>query len=162
MHIRSSIVSSDHKDIRKSKLPWKQRNSIDKLKMIRPSDEGTADVEEHSSSLSSFFAVIFKVYCADHTYTTMKMRVDTPASRIIRVAADKLGLRSDQPEDLKLCEVRSSGGQFHQKETKMAHGLISLCRKDHLQGKRCERVVWIDAQRSTVPRARRSPRRSGT
>lgn len=56
--------------------------------------------------------VIFKVYCADHTYTTMKMRVDTPASRIIRVAADKLGLRSDQPDDLKLCEVKSTGGLF--------------------------------------------------
>jgi hypothetical protein len=40
----------------------------------------------------------------------MKMRVDTPASRIIRVAADKLGLRSDQPDDLKLCEVKSTGG----------------------------------------------------
>jgi Rap guanine nucleotide exchange factor 4 len=58
------------------------------------------------------FKVIFKVYCADHTYTTMKMRVDTPASRIIRVAADKLGLRSDQPDDLKLCEVKSTGGLF--------------------------------------------------
>jgi hypothetical protein len=40
----------------------------------------------------------------------MKMRVDTPASRIIRMAADKLGLRSDQPDDLKLCEVKSTGG----------------------------------------------------
>ncbi len=59
--------------------------------------------------------VIFKVYCADHTYTTMKMRVDTPASRIIRLAADKLGLRSDQPDDLKLCEVKSTGGLFKMK-----------------------------------------------
>lgn len=42
----------------------------------------------------------------------MKMRVDTTASRIIRVAADKLGLRSDQPDDLKLCEVKSTGGLF--------------------------------------------------
>lgn len=54
--------------------------------------------------------VIFKVYCADHTYTTLRMRVDTPASRIIRLAADKLGLRCDQPDDLKLCEVKSTGG----------------------------------------------------
>ena len=54
--------------------------------------------------------MIFKVYCADHTYTTMKMRVDIAASRIIRLAADKLGLRSDQPDDLKLCEVKSTGG----------------------------------------------------
>ena len=40
----------------------------------------------------------------------MKARVDTPASKIIRIAADKLGLRSDQPDDLKLCEVKSTGG----------------------------------------------------
>jgi Rap guanine nucleotide exchange factor 4 len=59
-----------------------------------------------------FGIVIFKVYCADHTYTTMKTRVDTPASRIIKVAADKLGLRCDQPDDLKLCEVKSTGGLF--------------------------------------------------
>ncbi len=45
----------------------------------------------------------------------MKMRVDTPASRIIRLAADKLGLRCDQPEDLKLCEVKSTGGLFKRK-----------------------------------------------
>ena len=40
----------------------------------------------------------------------MKMRIDTPASKIIRTAADKLGLRSDQPNDLKLCEIKSTGG----------------------------------------------------
>lgn len=34
------INFSEHKETRKSKLPWKQRNSIDKPKMIRPSDEG--------------------------------------------------------------------------------------------------------------------------
>jgi len=42
----------------------------------------------------------------------MKTRVDTPAGKIIRVSADKLGLRSDQPDDLRLCEVKSSGGFF--------------------------------------------------
>jgi hypothetical protein len=31
--------SRENKEIRKSKLPWKQRNSIDKPKMIRASDE---------------------------------------------------------------------------------------------------------------------------
>ena len=30
----------EHKETWKSRLPWKQRNSIDKPKMIRPSDEG--------------------------------------------------------------------------------------------------------------------------
>ena len=35
----------EHREIRKSKLPWKQRNSIDKLKMIRPSEEGNEEDE---------------------------------------------------------------------------------------------------------------------
>jgi len=43
------------------------------------------------------------------------MRVDTPALKIIRLAADKLGLRTDQPDDLKLCEVKSTGGLFKDK-----------------------------------------------
>jgi Rap guanine nucleotide exchange factor 4 len=68
------------------------------------------DLKELNSNLTFFQIVIFKVYCADHTYTTMKMRVDTPATKIIRIAADKLGLRCDQPDDLKLCEVKSTGG----------------------------------------------------
>ena len=42
----------------------------------------------------------------------MKMTVDTPASTIIRLAADKLGLRSEQLDILKLCEVKSTGGLF--------------------------------------------------
>ncbi len=73
-------------------------------------------IEQNFTKKSNFFVlfriVIFKVYCADHTYTTMKMRVDTPASKIIRVAADKLSLRCDQPNDLKLCEVKSTGGLY--------------------------------------------------
>lgn len=105
----SSRISSEPRDIRKSKLPWKQRNSIDKSKMIRAVDESKRNITRNViCNFSS--VVIFKVYCADHTYTTMKMRVDTPASKIIRVAADKLGLRFDQPDDLKLCEVKSTGG----------------------------------------------------
>ncbi|CAF0731178.1 unnamed protein product [Rotaria sordida] len=119
-----SIMESDSepKETRKSKLPWKQRNSIDKPKMIRPSDE-----------------VICKVYCADHTYTTMKMRVDTPASRIIRLAADKLGLRCDQPDDLKLCEVKSTGERLLYKESDLSisyglslNGRLFLAPGDHL------------------------------
>ncbi|CAF1204041.1 unnamed protein product [Adineta steineri] len=119
-----AIIENDteHKEIRKSKLPWKQRNSIDKPKMIRPSND-----------------VIFKVYCADHTYTTMKMRIDTPASKIIKVAADKLGLRCDQPDDLKLCEVKSTGERTIYKESDLSisyglslNGRLFLAPADHL------------------------------
>ena len=96
----------------------------------------------------------------------MKMRVDTPASRIIRLAADKLGLRSDQPDDLKLCEVKSTGGLSKQKfssnnfhfiserliykesDLSISHGLslngrLFLAPGDHLDALVCkqERVV---------------------
>ncbi|CAF0947101.1 unnamed protein product [Rotaria sordida] len=115
-----SIIENDteYKDIHLRKLPWKQRNNIDKPNIIRQSDE---------------------VYCADHTYTTMKMRVDTPAAKIIRVAADKLGLRSDQPDDLKLCEVKSTGERILYKETDLSisyglslNGRLFLAPSDHL------------------------------
>lgn len=53
---------------------------------------------------------IFKVYCADHTYTTLKMSMDTPASKIIALGAEKLGLKNDNT--LALCEVKSNGGIF--------------------------------------------------
>ncbi|CAF4081259.1 unnamed protein product [Rotaria sordida] len=67
------------------------------------------------------------------------MRVDTPAAKIIRVAADKLGLRSDQPDDLKLCEVKSTGERILYKETDLSisyglslNGRLFLAPSDHL------------------------------
>ena len=54
------------------------------------------------------FKDVFKVYCADHTYTTLKLRMDVPASRIAKLAAEKLGLKVTN--NLTLCEVRSNGG----------------------------------------------------
>lgn len=56
----------------------------------------------------------------------MKMRVDTPALKIIRLAADKLGLRTDQPDDLKLCEVKSTGGLFKDKKQYSNTNIISF------------------------------------
>ncbi len=56
-----------------------------------------------------YFLDIYKVYCADHTYTTLKLMMDTPVEQIVRHAADKLSIRSD---DLVLCEVKSSGGNL--------------------------------------------------
>jgi hypothetical protein len=61
----------------------------------------------------------------------MKTRVDTPASKIIRVAADKLGLRSDQPDDLKLCEVKSTGGS---KKSTISLKRLSPFRTNNIQG----------------------------
>lgn len=57
----------------------------------------------------SEFSDIFKVYCADHTYTTLKLRMDTQATKITNLAAEKLGLKSTN--GIVLCEVRSNGGK---------------------------------------------------
>ncbi|CAC5379061.1 RAPGEF4 [Mytilus coruscus] len=48
---------------------------------------------------------IFKVYCADHTYSTLRDTMDCSVQQIVEQARDKLCLG----EDLVLCEVKSSG-----------------------------------------------------
>ncbi|CAG2191617.1 EPAC2 [Mytilus edulis] len=48
---------------------------------------------------------IFKVYCADHTYSTLRDTMDCSVLQIVEQARDKLCLG----EDLVLCEVKSSG-----------------------------------------------------
>jgi len=54
----------------------------------------------------SLLPVIFRVYCADHTYCTLRFPLNTPADSLKHVAADKLGLKHD---DLVLVELKSSG-----------------------------------------------------
>ena len=55
-----------------------------------------------------FYALdVFKIYCADHTYTTLKLPMDTKVKAIIKAAQFKLGIHD---KDLILCEVTSSGG----------------------------------------------------
>ena len=51
---------------------------------------------------------IFKVYCADHTYTTLKLQMDSTVEQIIQYAADKMCIGDDRA--LVLCEVKSTGG----------------------------------------------------
>ena len=52
------------------------------------------------------FSVIFRVYCADHTFCTLKFPLSASAAAVRRSAADKLGLSS---EDLLLVQLKSSG-----------------------------------------------------
>ena len=53
------------------------------------------------------FPAIVKVYCADHTYTTLKIRMDATIDQVIRYSASKLCLG----DDLVVCEVKSTGGE---------------------------------------------------
>ncbi len=56
--------------------------------------------------------VIFRVYCADHTYCTLRQPVNATAETIKQNAADKLGLKH---EDLVLAEVKSNGTKLTMK-----------------------------------------------
>ena len=49
---------------------------------------------------------IFKVYCFDHTYTTLRLPMDTKAEVIATQAASKLCLE----DEMLLYEVKSTGG----------------------------------------------------
>lgn len=55
-----------------------------------------------------FFLVIFRVYCADHSYCTLRFPLHTTSEIIKICAADKLQLMRT-PEDLILVEVKSNG-----------------------------------------------------
>lgn len=81
-------------------------------------------------------AVIFRVYCADHTYCTLRFNVNATAETIKVSAADKLKLRHD---DLVLVEVKSSGERvvFRDSDVSIPTGLslngrIFVSPKDHL------------------------------
>lgn len=56
----------------------------------------------------NIFTVIFRVYCADHTYCTLRFPMCTTAEVIKTCAADKLQLNR-ATEDLLLVEIKSNG-----------------------------------------------------
>ena len=62
--------------------------TINHRQLIKPEDEN-----------------IFKVYCADHTYSTLRESMDCSVQQIVEQARDKLCLG----DDLILCEVKSTG-----------------------------------------------------
>ncbi|KAJ4445394.1 hypothetical protein ANN_07199 [Periplaneta americana] len=85
--------------------------------------------------------IIFRVYCADHTYCTLRFHVNTTAETIKLCAADKLKLRHD---DLVLVEVKSSGERvvFRDNDVSIPTGLslngrIFVSPKDHLDALTC-------------------------
>lgn len=51
--------------------------------------------------------VLFKVYCCDHTYTTIRVPVAASVREVIGAVADKLG----SVEDLLLVNLSSAGGE---------------------------------------------------
>ncbi|UXI16920.1 Kinesin light chain protein [Sarcoptes scabiei] len=93
---------------------------IFKLKAIKESDE-----------------TICRVYCADHTYTTLKITMDTKAEIIKNQAAEKLNL--DNRMDYSLVELKSDNERYVYNETEYnvattlsLNGRIFISHKDHL------------------------------
>uniref|UniRef100_A0A4W5KRA5 Rap guanine nucleotide exchange factor 4 n=1 Tax=Hucho hucho TaxID=62062 RepID=A0A4W5KRA5_9TELE len=52
-------------------------------------------------------SILFKVYCSDHTYTTIRVPVAASVREVISAVADKLG----SAEDLLLVNLSSAGGE---------------------------------------------------
>lgn len=82
--------------------------------------------------------VIFRVYCADHTYCTLRFAIKSTAESIKTLAADKLQLNR-APDDLCLVEVRSNGERSVFKDNDVSiptalslNGRIFVSPKDHL------------------------------
>ncbi|XP_059352336.1 rap guanine nucleotide exchange factor 4-like isoform X2 [Daphnia carinata] len=80
--------------------------------------------------------IIFRVYCADHTYCTLRQPVNATAETIKLNAADKLGLRH---EELVLAEIKSNGEKSVISDTEVSiatclsiNGRIFVSPKDHL------------------------------
>ncbi|XP_039969265.1 rap guanine nucleotide exchange factor 4 [Bactrocera neohumeralis] len=82
--------------------------------------------------------IIFRVYCADHTYCTLRFPLHTTAGIIKACAADKLQLNRG-PEDLVLIEVKSNGERSLYKDNDVSiptslslNGRLFVSVKDHL------------------------------
>ncbi|XP_005190483.1 rap guanine nucleotide exchange factor 4 isoform X1 [Musca domestica] len=84
--------------------------------------------------------IIFRVYCADHTYCTLRFPLHTTAEIIKACAADKLQLNRG-PEDLCLVEVKSNGERSVFKDNDVSiptglslNGRLFVSVKDHIDG----------------------------
>lgn len=137
-------------------------------RMIRPDDDSKCRlmalllrVEQkriRNVRFSRFLSVIFRVYCADHTYCTLRFAVTSTAENIKTLAADKLQLNR-APDDLCLVEVRSNGERAVFKDNDVSiptalslNGRIFVSPKDHLDALVNKiRNIFIDIPRD-MPR----------
>lgn len=92
--------------------------------------------EHKLSTIKSDDEVVFRVYCADHSYATLKTRVDEKAGEIKQLAAHKLNL---QDKELILVHVKSNGEriiyndlEFNISTSLSVNGRIFVCPLDHI------------------------------
>ncbi|XP_037803059.1 rap guanine nucleotide exchange factor 4-like [Penaeus monodon] len=114
-------------------------DSADAHRMMRAQDDSKGGSLAPDSSVSHLLmssSVIFRVYCADHTYCTLRFPLQTTSDAIKRSAADKLGLRL---EHLLLVELKSNGEVITLRDKEVCpptglslNGRLFVCHKDHL------------------------------
>ncbi|KAK5920812.1 hypothetical protein CgunFtcFv8_024578 [Champsocephalus gunnari] len=85
--------------------------------------------------IKSIDEILLKVYCCDHTYTTIRVPVAASVSEVIGAVADKLG----SAEDLLLVSLSSAGEKVIFKpndvsvfSTLSVNGRLFVCRRDQL------------------------------
>lgn len=92
--------------------------------------------EHRLSTIQADDEVVFRVYCADHSFATIKARVDEKASEIKLMAARKLGL---EDKELILVHVKSNGERiiYNDLECNIStslsvNGRVFVCPLDHI------------------------------
>uniref|UniRef100_A0A665WWC6 Rap guanine nucleotide exchange factor (GEF) 4 n=1 Tax=Echeneis naucrates TaxID=173247 RepID=A0A665WWC6_ECHNA len=85
--------------------------------------------------IKSYDEILFKVYCSDHTYTTIRVPIAATVREVIDAVADKLG----STEDLLLVHLTSAGEKVIFKpndvsvfSTLSINGRLFVCRSDQL------------------------------
>lgn len=88
------------------------------------------------STIQANDELVFRVYCADHSYTTLKARFDEQAGQIKQVAARNLKL---EDKELILVHVKSNGERiiYNDLETNICtcmsvNGRLFVCPLDHI------------------------------
>lgn len=130
MHRLSAQVSRQH-EINTQLNKWKLPPTGQPICLFSPSEVASTLIKPKDD-------IIFRVYCADHTYCTLRLPVSATAEQVKVCAADKLGLRV-KPEDLILAEVKSNGDRVNYRDTEVSvptslslNGRIFVAPKDHL------------------------------
>uniref|UniRef100_A0A665WXL7 Rap guanine nucleotide exchange factor 4 n=1 Tax=Echeneis naucrates TaxID=173247 RepID=A0A665WXL7_ECHNA len=90
-------------------------------------------IRDQVTELERIVKFLFKVYCSDHTYTTIRVPIAATVREVIDAVADKLG----STEDLLLVHLTSAGVIFKPNDvsvfsTLSINGRLFVCRSDQL------------------------------
>ncbi|GBN82928.1 Rap guanine nucleotide exchange factor 4 [Araneus ventricosus] len=96
------------KEITGVRYRWKV-GPYGQIRLLSASESQEEERTEFRRCIKATDEVVFRVYCADHTYTTIKTPVGATAEAIKRSAAEKLGFK----DELLLVEVKSTAGGNH-------------------------------------------------